>query len=827
MLSGGKGNGAGTCGKVDPGMNKQQIQGLEKISMLWQATDLLNIKYQGSRDQWQHPHYGFSQFESLLNDHSVWLDCYFRSVISSSSFSSLKPFGNEELWKILEETGITALHTNPIRTSGGVRICDSQPGWEYTPSTDGGYDRISYDIANDFGSKLEYQDMVSKASEHNIAIAGDIVPGHTGTGPDFLLGLVMYGQYPSLFHMVSIPEEDWNILPFSEGGPRNPEKFTNLSAAEVDALAARGHIVGRLDACIFYTKGVKETNWSCTGPIACVDGKTRRWVYLHLFKQGQPTLNWLDPMFNAQRLLTGDIIFSRSELGAKILRLDANMLLGVERGKGPRDLGFAAGHPLTKTCTEMLSMMMHKMGGWTYQENSLVLEKLKDFQESGSDMSYDFITRSGLVHAAVSGDATLLNFQLVDLFNSPDVEARRLMHSLQNHDELYASYQAFNENPKKTFNYGGELLSGQDISNRLIHSCYEFSRKYDLPYNEKYGGFMTTFTTIVLGRLGISRKQRDFDSFTVNEKGRVIDALMPLIVFSAIQPGIFQISAWDLLGSIQLEVEEVQEFTADGDFRWCNRPAYDLLGARGAINDAAASNVIKGRPNIPKGRSVFGPLREQLGTRISTDDVVADHPCSDSAAKSMSAGDVSLVQKLQHVLACRKRLNIAACPNQIPLRLSSRGAVGMMHVLQNNSHDSQISPAQATSYIIEITIVNFSNESCTELVSLASYSSNIQEAVHAGASISAASNNIDADAGTRPQQCIVDRRRSHDDIGMSRRSSLDVANLIADASKACNESFCTFDDVLERGGDILSFNMAPFGCIVVCLPTTARCPWAY
>ena len=39
----------------------------------------------------------------------------------------------------------------------------------------------------------------------------------------------------------------------------------------------------------------------CTG----VDGVTRRWVYLHYFKEGQPTLNWLDPSFAAPRMVHG------------------------------------------------------------------------------------------------------------------------------------------------------------------------------------------------------------------------------------------------------------------------------------------------------------------------------------------------------------------------------------------------------------------------------------------------------------------------------------------------------------------------------------------
>lgn len=79
-----------------------------------------------------------------------------------------------------------------------------------------------------------------------------------------------------------------------------------------------------------------------------VDGTERRWVYLHYFKQGQPTLNWLDPTFAAQRLVVGDVLHEVGVLGDGMLRLDANGFLGVERNpQGGR--AWSQGHPLSIT----------------------------------------------------------------------------------------------------------------------------------------------------------------------------------------------------------------------------------------------------------------------------------------------------------------------------------------------------------------------------------------------------------------------------------------------------------------------------------------------
>ena len=72
--------------------------------------------------------------------------------------------------------------------------------------------------------------------------------------------------------------------------------------------------------------------------------KRRRWVYLHYFKAGQPSLNWLDPSFAAQQLVIGDALHCLDVMGARGLRLDANGFLGVERRAGEN--AWSESHPL-------------------------------------------------------------------------------------------------------------------------------------------------------------------------------------------------------------------------------------------------------------------------------------------------------------------------------------------------------------------------------------------------------------------------------------------------------------------------------------------------
>ena len=127
--------------------------------------------------------------------------------------------------------------------------------------------------------------------------------------------------------MVEIAEADWELLPPLPEG----RDSVNLSPATVDTLRDKHYIVGQLQRVIFFEPGVKETDWSATGEITGVDGKVRRWVYLHYFKEGQPSLNWLDPTFAAQQLVTGESLHAIDVIGSRVLRLDANGFLGVER----------------------------------------------------------------------------------------------------------------------------------------------------------------------------------------------------------------------------------------------------------------------------------------------------------------------------------------------------------------------------------------------------------------------------------------------------------------------------------------------------------------
>jgi trehalose synthase len=260
------------------------IRWLVEHSMLHEA-ELAARRYSGQGQLWQHP-YAIPQPRSASALASVWFTAYPPSQITGAGESVLESLGDPELWRVFRDIGIGGMHTGPMKRAGGIR------GREYTPTVDGNFDRISSEIDPGFGTEVQYQAMVRHARDNGAVLIGDVIPGHSGKGADFRLAERGYGDYPGLYHMVEIRPTDWSLLPAVPAG----KDSINLGPAAVDALKARGYIVGQLPRTIFYEPGVKETDWSATDAVVGADGKSRRWVYLHYFKEGQPTFNWLDPL---------------------------------------------------------------------------------------------------------------------------------------------------------------------------------------------------------------------------------------------------------------------------------------------------------------------------------------------------------------------------------------------------------------------------------------------------------------------------------------------------------------------------------------------------
>ena len=572
----------------EPVSGEAYIRWLVERSMLHQA-EVAARRYSGQGELWRHP-YAVPQPRAASALASVWFTAYPPSQITGPGESVLESLGDPALWRVFRDIGIGGMHTGPMKRAGGIR------GREYTPTVDGNFDRISSEIDPAFGSEAQYQAMVRHAGDNGAVIIGDIIPGHSGKGADFRLAERRYGDYPGLYHMVEIRPADWGLLPAVPAG----KDSVNLGPDAVEVLKARGYIVGQLPRTIFYEPGVKETDWSATDVVGGVDGTSRRWVYLHYFKEGQPTFNWLDPTFAAPRLMAGDAIHSLATLGERMLRLDANGFLGIEVGPDNRP-AWSEGHPLSVTANQLIAGLVRKLGGYTFQELNLTLEDLQAMSQGGADLSYDFITRPAYHHALVTGDASFLRLML-DLQRASQVDPAGLIHALQNHDELTLELVPFwTRHKDTTFTFRGKQVKGGALRDTIRAEMHDRLMGLAAPYNLKAAnGISCTTATVAAAALGID----DLRHLTEAQRRDVQRAHLLLAMFNAMQPGVFALSGWDLVGALTLSAESVKDLIAEGDTRWINRGAYDLLGKHPSATTSSSE--------LPRAYTLYGPLPEQL-----------------------------------------------------------------------------------------------------------------------------------------------------------------------------------------------------------------------
>ncbi len=369
--------------------------------MLADANEI-SQQFSGQGSMWQNP-FATPNPRGAVDTASVWFTAYPLSLITRPDESFLKAMANELMWQAFAEIGIEAIHTGPVKRAGGIS------GWQYTPSVDGHFDRISTQIDPAFGTEDEFRQMCATATWYGGTIIDDIVPGHTGKGSDFRLAEMKYADYPGIYHMVEIDPRDWHELPEVPAGADS----VNIDAVTEEWLDKAGYIIGRLQRVIFYAEGVKVTNWSVTRPVTGVDGVARRWVYLHYFKDGQPSINWLDPSFAGMRMVIGGCSALVGRPGHRGRYVWMPTGSSASRRPPPRgSTAWSEGHPLSEAANHLIASMVRKVGGFTFQELNLTIDDIRQIGEAGADLSYDFVNRPAYQHALATADTEFLRLTL-------------------------------------------------------------------------------------------------------------------------------------------------------------------------------------------------------------------------------------------------------------------------------------------------------------------------------------------------------------------------------------------------------------------------------
>jgi trehalose synthase len=562
---------------------------LEQNSMLFQA-DQEADNISGMGVQWR-ADYGQPKPLQLVQQASVWLLYYPGSVIAKPGASVIGTWADPQFWSSAHDVGVQLLHTDPVERAGGLN------GRTFTPTIDGWFDRISLDIAPELGTENDFKQMVSNAGQQGAIIGHDLVPLHTGLGADFRLAELAYKDYPGMYDIVEIAQQDWGLLP-AVNDPSGHELVPKDAAVQ---LKQKGYIPGLIHSADADPQAGTWSGWSATPEIVGVDGKKRRWVYLHVFKPAQPAFNWLDPSYAARRAQYGDTGRNLVDRGVKVLRLDADTFLGLEPQPNSTDASDYL-TPQATVSTEDIAFSIRKLGGFSFQEFAAPLAQFKTFAANGPDLSYDFFTRAEVLAPLMTGDALPLRLAHHFLLDA-GVQAGTLIHDLQNHDEI--TFQLFELGSHDDFDFEGQHLNGKQLKEQILGQMRSKVAGNAAPYNMLYrpaqDGVATTFAGFIAPALGVADPYHaTADQLALIQRGHILVAHA-----NAMQPGVFALSAWDLVGALPIAASSVpNNLTAGGDWRWINRGAVDLIGAN--------PNASKSSFGLPKATALYGSVPDQL-----------------------------------------------------------------------------------------------------------------------------------------------------------------------------------------------------------------------
>jgi trehalose synthase len=366
------------------------------------------------------------------------------------------------------------------------------------------------------------------------------------------------------------------------------------------------------------------------------------------------------------RLVRGDALHSLGDLGSGALRLDANGFLGVEKSTEGLP-AWSEGHPLSEAANHLIASMVRKVGGFTFQELNLTIDDIRITSEAGADLSYDFINRPAYHHAMAMQDTEFLRLTLNTSLEH-GVAPVGLVHALQNHDELtYELVHFATLHKDDDFTYQGEPICGATLADTIRADLVEKLTGPAAPYNSIFttNGIASTTASVVAASLGI----RDYAEIDNDAVARIKRAHLLLVMFNALQPGVFALSGWDLCGMLTLDRSSVGHLIGDGDTRWIHRAAYDLVGYEG-------NTTFQG---MPRGRSLYGTLPDQLHDPDS------------------------FVSQLRRIIEVREKSALTTATQVDVPPVSHEGMLVMVHELRNRE-------AQ------QVTVLNFSQEEITGTV---------------------------------------------------------------------------------------------------------------
>ncbi len=499
---------------------EKEKEWLKQNSLLFNASFLAKHRQETK----ENPTYSFPKPYAALDISSNWLfiDPHFvKAAKGKSVFSELQ---EEKVWSILQNTGLNGVHF------ASMQLCAEVKQVQITPSLEG-FQPISYLIDPFLGSYPEYENLVQVLQKQNFSLIGTLLPFYTGRGFDFQLALRNYEDYPSLYQLVEIAEKDWDFLPKIS----YPKEFASLPFSTCSLLQEKGYIIGSF----------KNANWCSTSPVKGYDGKLRRWIYVYHEVEEAPLLQGLSPSFSSQRVLAGSLLSSLYHEKNSLVQIASTPPLGIQGGASIEKT-----LPFSLTYSDLLAQMTRQKGGFSFQKIFLSSSSIQTFLEYGPEFAYDFGGRSAFFHALLQKRTDLLVYLYQEL-SKKDFPFHRFIHPLQIEEGLSYSWADLEQKEEELLFFNGEFQKKKEVRRKILLQ--------DLPLlqNNSFVAFSDkTLYSTTIGLLASCLKICDLQNLSNFQKEQLKKLHLLFSFFSAMQPGVFSLSMWDLVGALPLCKQE-------------------------------------------------------------------------------------------------------------------------------------------------------------------------------------------------------------------------------------------------------------------------------
>ena len=136
-----------------------------------------------------------------------------------------------------------------------------------------------------------------------------------------------------------------------------------------------------------------------------------------------------------------------------------------------------------------------------------------------------------------------------------EIQTRLLVHDLQNHDELTYQLPELMEGGNEPLPYGDQQVLKWRLRRRILKEMQAKAAGDKAPWNLLYrtqndggDGIATTMVGFIAAGLGINPYKA-----TEEQKKQIKRAHLLVAMANAMQPGVFSLSMWDLVGTLPLK----------------------------------------------------------------------------------------------------------------------------------------------------------------------------------------------------------------------------------------------------------------------------------